>query len=154
MFDITVSPSAINIQNGLDVLTNGAPNAGAIVSFSGVVRPINSSGQQVKALTLQAYAPLTVLGVEEALAQATRHWPLLGAVIAHRIGDIPAGETIVFVATASKHRRAAFNAADFLMDYLKTRAYFWKQEITANGSSWVEPRDEDYSDAQKWDILD
>ena len=126
------------------------PNAGAIVSFSGIVRPQNGAGERVTGLYLQAYSPLTERGMAAALAEALERWPLDGARIVHRIGDMGPGDTIVFVATASAHRRAAFEAADFLMDYLKTKAVFWKKETTPAGSTWIEPRSEDYADAARW----
>ena len=126
------------------------PEAGAIVSFSGIVRPRNASGARVSGLYLQAYPPLTERGMAAALAEALERWPLDGARIVHRIGDMGPGDTIVFVATASAHRRAAFEAADFLMDYLKTQAVFWKKETTPAGSTWIEPRSEDYADAARW----
>ena len=126
------------------------PDAGAIVSFSGIVRPRNAAGEQVTGLYLQAYSPMTERGMTTSLAGALQRWPLDGAMVLHRIGDMVPGETIVFVATASRHRRAAFEAADFLMDYLKTQAVFWKKETTAAGSTWIEPRSEDYADAARW----
>lgn len=126
------------------------PNAGAIVSFSGIVRPQNAAGERVTGLYLEAYSPMTERGIAAALADALDRWPLDGARIMHRIGEMAPGETIVFVATASAHRRAAFEAADFLMDFLKTRAVFWKKETGPAGSVWVEPRTEDYDDAERW----
>ena len=126
------------------------PDAGAIVSFSGIVRPENSTGDAVTGLYLQAYSPMTERGMTASLTEALKRWPLDGAMVLHRIGDMAPGDTIVFVATASAHRRAAFEAADFLMDYLKTQAVFWKKETTAAGSTWIEPRAEDYADAARW----
>lgn len=128
--------------------------AGAIVSFTGQVR--NHSAQkdvqgEVSVLHLQAYEPMTSDGIIAAQNRAYARWPLQGVKIVHRIGDMKPADTIVFVATAAKHRRAAFEAADFLMDYLKTRAIFWKKEITQSGYIWVEPRAQDYTDAQRWD---
>ncbi len=125
-------------------------NAGAIVSFAGVVRPQSAAGVGVTGLYLQAYSPLTERGIETTLAAARARWPLAGVRVVHRIGVIAAGETIVFVAAASAHRRAAFEAADFLMDYLKTDAIFWKKEMTASGEAWIEPRSQDYADAARW----
>ena len=126
------------------------PHAGAIVSFSGVVRPTNAAGEPVTSLYLQAYSPMTERGMAASLTDALERWPLDGAMVLHRIGDMAPGDTIVFVATASAHRRAAFEAADFLMDYLKTQAVFWKKETTPAGSTWIEPRTEDYADAARW----
>jgi molybdopterin synthase catalytic subunit len=104
----------------------------------------------VKTLHLQAYAPMTEHGIAKAAAEANAQWPLDALMVIHRVGDLAPGEPIVLVATASAHRRAAFEAADFLMDYLKTEAVFWKKESTDSGSHWVEPRPEDYSDRDRW----
>ena len=125
--------------------------SGAIISFSGRVRGNAASGQ-VSFLKLQSYPSMTEKGIAEACQKAQQTWPLDGVHIRHRIGEMQAGDTIVFVATASAHRRAAFEAADFLMDYLKTKAVFWKQEATPAGATWIEPRAEDYSDAARWKL--
>ncbi|MEM7767175.1 MAG: molybdenum cofactor biosynthesis protein MoaE [Pseudomonadota bacterium] len=122
---------------------------GAIVSFSGHVRP-HAHGAPVTTLRLQAHPRLTEQGIAEAGADAAARWPLQGWTITHRIGDMAPGDTIVFVATASAHRRAAFEAADYLMDYLKTSAIFWKQEVRNGTSEWIEPRPEDYTDRDRW----
>ena len=146
---IRVSDDEIDAPEALGVFEHEMQNAGAIVSFTGQVRPQSSAGE-VSTLFLQAYSPMTENGIQSALSEALRRWPLSGAHILHRTGEMRAGETIVFVATASKHRRAAFEAADFLMDYLKTEAVFWKKETTADGATWIEPRQDDYTDAARW----
>ena len=146
---IRVSDEVINAPHALGAFEREIQDAGAIVSFTGQVRPQSSAGE-VTALFLQAYSPMTEKGIEGALTEALRRWPLSGAHILHRTGEMRAGETIVFVATASKHRRAAFEAADFLMDYLKTEAVFWKKETTTDGTTWIEPRQDDYTDAARW----
>jgi len=122
---------------------------GAIVSFSGLVRG-EASGEAVRTLTLQAYSPLTENGICDAIRKAKARWPLDDVKVVHRIGDMVPGDLIVFVATASAHRRAAFEAADFLMDYLKTEAIFWKKEHRTGGEIWIEPRSQDYADAERW----
>lgn len=146
---IRVSEEVIDAPQALSVFEHEMRDAGAIVSFTGQVRPKSATGD-VSTLFLQAYSPMTENGIENALANAQQRWPLAGAHILHRTGEMRAGETIVFVATASKHRRAAFEAADFLMDYLKTQAVFWKKETTADGAAWIEPRKDDYQDAARW----
>ena len=146
---IRVSDAVIDASKALREFERGVGEAGAIVSFTGQVRPVSAAGD-VSALTLQSYSPMTERGIERALQQAQEKWPLAGAHILHRTGEMQAGETIVFVATASKHRRAAFEAADFLMDYLKTEAVFWKKETTDQGETWIEPRQDDYQDAARW----
>lgn len=126
-----------------------AVGAGAIASFTGLVRETGKMGI-VKALHLQAFDPLTERGIIAAVSEAKRRWPLTAETVIHRTGDLAPGEPIVFVAAASAHRRAALEAVDYLMDYLKTEAVFWKKETTATGAHWVEPRPEDYTDRKRW----
>lgn len=146
---IRVSDEPIVAAEALSEFERRVSDAGAIVSFTGQVRPVSAAGP-VAQLFLQAYFPMTERGIETALQQAEQRWPLSGALIVHRTGEMHPGDTIVFVATASKHRRAAFEAADFLMDYLKTEAVFWKKETTDGGETWIEPRQDDYQDAARW----
>lgn len=148
---IVVSPDVLDTPSLLRRFETSVGDAGAVVSFSGLVRSSSSAGE-VKQLHLQAYSPMTENGIESALKEANARWSLSNATVHHRIGDMQPGDTIVFVATASKHRRAAFEAADFLMDYLKTKAVFWKRETTTSSEVWIEPRDQDYSDATRWDL--
>lgn len=148
---ITLTDRPFDATEKLAAFTTRAGGAGAIVSFTGVVRPVSKSGP-VSNLFLEAYSPMTENGIRAAHDDAVRRWPLEAAEIVHRIGDMSPGDAIVFVATASTHRRAAFEAADFLMDYLKTDAVFWKKETRANGDEvWIEPRNEDYTDRARWD---
>ena len=144
-----ISSDPIDAGAELKLFEQSAPQAGGIVTFSGQVRPEASKGA-VSGLQLQAYSPMTENGIDAAIADARARWPLDQVLVLHRIGDMQPGDTIVFVATASKHRRAAFKAADFLMDYLKTEAVFWKKEKTETGAYWIEPRDDDYADAARW----
>lgn len=149
---IVVSEAVLDAAQALsnfETKLDASGDTGAIVSFSGRVRTSANAGT-VTRLTLQAYTPMTEDGIASAVRQAKARWPLTACYIQHRIGDMHAGETIVFVATASAHRRAAFEAADFLMDYLKTKAVFWKQEATDTGAQWIEPRDQDHRDAARW----
>ena len=148
---ILVSQDPIDAPSRLAAFEARVSGAGAVVTFSGTVRP-EAKGGAVSCLHLQAYSPLTEKGIEAALSGAQSRWPLIDAEIVHRIGDMAPGETIVFVATASAHRRAAFEAADFLMDYLKTEAVFWKKETGTGGESWIEPRAEDYADKARWTV--
>ena len=121
---------------------------GAMVSFSGLVR---GDGGEVAALELEAYPGFAERLIDEmAQAAATRHG-LLGWRITHRVGRIEPGETVVFVACASRHRRQAFEACDQMMDFLKSRAPFWKKSHDAGGTRWIDPRPEDYKDASRWD---
>ena len=146
---LRVSPDPIDASAELRTFEAAAPQAGGIVTFSGQVRETAASGH-VTSLYLQAYTPMTENGIKAAIADANARWTLEQTCVIHRTGAMLPGETIVFVATAAKHRRAAFEAADFLMDYLKTKAVFWKKEDTDTGSHWIEPREADYSDAGRW----
>lgn len=146
---ITLTDQAFSPSDALAAFQDETQGAGAIVSFTGLVRDQADSGD-VQTLHLQAYSPLTERRIEGAVNEARARWSLVAARIIHRIGDIGPAEPIVFVAAASAHRRAAFEAADFLMDYLKTDAVFWKKETTQNGARWIEPRPEDYRDKARW----
>lgn len=146
---IAVSEDPIDTARVLKDIETANSNAGAIVSFSGQVRDTSATGS-VKALLLQSYSPMTENGILCAVNDAKSKWKLCDVRVLHRNGRIEAGETIVFVATAAAHRRAAFEACDFLMDYLKTEAVFWKKEITSNGEHWIEPREADFEDANRW----
>lgn len=146
---IRVSDDPIKAGAALSAFEKKVKGAGAVVSFSGLVRDVSSAGS-VETLHLQAYEPMTTNGIRKAVERAETRWQLHGVCVIHRIGDMAPSDTIVFVATASKHRRAAFEAADFLMDYLKTKAVFWKKEVTEAGATWIEPRLEDYDDAARW----
>jgi len=138
---ITITDKAFDPADALSDFAKTCPDAGGIVSFSGHVRPTSKSGE-VKTLHLQAYSPMTEQGIETAIQDAKSRWSLMGLCIIHRTGDMAPGEPIVFVAAASAHRRAAFEAVDFLMDYLKTKAIFWKKETGTAGTQWIEPRPE------------
>lgn len=126
-----------------------AVGAGAIASFTGIVRAEGNMGA-VKTLHLQAFDPLTERGIIGAVEDAGKRWLLSALTVIHRTGNILPGEPIVFVAAAAAHRRAALEAVDFMMDYLKTEAIFWKKEETHSGAHWIEPRPEDYTDRNRW----
>ena len=126
-------------------------NAGAVVSFVGLVREQASHGQ-VTAIELEYYPAMTQKALENIVEQAKQRWPLLGVTVIHRVGYLTAQEQIVMVAVASQHRHAAFAAAEFIMDYLKTQAPFWKKEYIAGQSEgiWVEAKDSDNLALAKW----
>lgn len=126
-------------------------NAGAVVSFVGLVREQASHGQ-VTAIELEYYPSMTQKALENIVEQAEQRWPLLGVTVIHRVGYLTAQEQIVMVAVASQHRHAAFAAAEFIMDYLKTQAPFWKKEYVAGQSEgiWVEAKDSDNQALAKW----
>jgi molybdopterin synthase catalytic subunit len=131
-------------------LIDGHPDIGAVVTFTGRVRG-KDDGRQIAALTLEHYPDMTEAEMARIEAEATARWPLQASLVIHRVGELKAGDNIVLVIAASEHRQAAFEAAGFLMDFLKTRAPFWKKETTAAGDSiWVEAREEDESAAKRW----
>ena len=139
------------IESGklLDELRLAHPEAGAVVCFTGQVRGANET-DPVKALYLEDHPDLTWPAITAEISKIRSEIELAGLDVWHRIGLIPAGETIVHVAAAARHRRNAFLAADRMMDYLKTEAIFWKREDRQSGSKWIEPRSEDYKDAKRW----
>lgn len=126
------------------------PGIGAVVSFVGVVRR-HGDGDNVAALELEHYPGMTEKSLAAIVAEARARWPLSAALIHHRVGRLALGEPIVLVVTASAHRAAAFAACEFLMDFLKTQAPFWKKEIDADGHSrWVEAKSSDEGAAGRW----
>ena len=130
----------------LDALRAGREDIGALVSFTGLVR-----GGAVATMELEHYPGMTEKAQAAIEAQARDRWPLQASLIVHRYGALAPGEQIMMVATASAHRQAAFEAAEFLMDYLKSRAPFWKKESTPDGGRWVDAREEDEAALGRWD---
>lgn len=122
---------------------------GAVVTFTGKVRDHNL-GDNVSALALEHYPGMTEKALSEIVEEARSRWPLQRATVIHRIGELFPGDEIVFVGVTSAHRSSAFFAAEFIMDYLKTRAPFWKRETTQQGDRWVEARDSDQQAAKRW----
>jgi len=123
---------------------------GAVVTFTGKVRNHNL-GDDVAALTLEHYPGMTEKALQEIVEAARQRWPLQRVTVIHRTGELFPGDEIVLVGVTSAHRGSAFSAAEFIMDYLKTRAPFWKREATADGDRWVDARDSDHQAAQRWD---
>lgn len=122
---------------------------GAIASFVGVMRDINE-GDPVAAMTLEHYPGMTEKSIAAIVEQARERWPIAGVSVLHRVGELAPQEQIVFVGVSAAHRGEAFAACEFIMDYLKTRAPFWKKEATADGERWVEARDSDHASAERW----
>ncbi|MFY2739684.1 molybdopterin synthase catalytic subunit MoaE [Pseudocitrobacter faecalis] len=122
---------------------------GAVVTFTGKVRNHNL-GDSVKALTLEHYPGMTKKALTEIVEEARGRWPLGRVTVIHRIGELWPGDEIVFVGVTSAHRSSGFEATEFIMDYLKTRAPFWKREATPEGDRWVEARDSDKQAAGRW----
>jgi molybdopterin synthase catalytic subunit len=146
---IRIQREDFDLAGEVEALAGGRRDIGAVVTFSGLCR---DEGGRLAALELEHYPGMVEAEVERVVAEAERRWPLQGITVVHRFGRIAPGETIVLVATASEHRRAAFEAAAFLMDFLKTRAPFWKREHLADGrlGDWVEATGEDASAAERW----
>jgi molybdopterin synthase catalytic subunit len=130
-------------------LVRGRSDIGALVTFTGICRG-SEAGEPIAALTLEHYPGMAESEISRHVAEAAGRWPLLGVTVIHRYGRIVPGEDIVLVVTASSHREAAFAAAEFLMDYLKTRAPFWKQVEKAGGTSWVDAKAADDTAAGRW----
>jgi molybdopterin synthase catalytic subunit len=119
---------------------------GATVTFTGWVR----AEHDLTTLTLEHYPGMTEREIARHVDEAEQRWPLLGVTVVHRVGTLKPGDPIVLVAVAAAHRREAFEACEFLMDYLKTQAPFWKQTVTASGKQWVEAKASDDAAAQRW----
>ncbi|MDA0702724.1 MAG: molybdenum cofactor biosynthesis protein MoaE [Proteobacteria bacterium] len=130
-------------------LGEGRHDIGAVASFTGLVREEKGAGR-ISAMTLEHYPGMTERKLEEIEAEAHRRWPLEASVIVHRYGRLEPGERIVFVATASSHRKAALESCAFLIDWLKTKAPFWKLEEGAGGEQWVDAREADDEAAARW----
>jgi molybdopterin synthase catalytic subunit len=146
---IRIQESDFDVTHEIAALTNGRTDIGAVVTFSGICRG-SESGEPIAALTLEHYPGMAEEEIKRHADEAMSRWPLTGLTVVHRVGRIAPGENIVLVLTASQHRQAAFHAAEFLMDYLKTNAPFWKREENARGSSWIEARDHDNAAAARW----
>ncbi len=131
----------------LNSFTQSVQGAGAVVSFTGVVRDVEG---KLAEMLIEHYPGMTEKAISKIVDEAKTRWSLAGALVIHRYGQLGAGDQIMMVATASRHRVDAFQAAEFLMDYLKSRAPFWKKERTASGDSWVEARDEDEDALSRW----
>jgi molybdopterin synthase catalytic subunit len=130
-------------------LRQGNPKIGALACFIGLVRDINEN-TAVSEITLEHYPAMTEKALADIVEQAKSRWDILEALVVHRVGRLKPTDQIVLVVVASAHRGAAFSACEFIMDYLKTRAPFWKKEQTEHGSRWVDARDADDDAAQRW----
>jgi len=146
---IRVQPAAFDPGAELNAMHAANVGVGAVVGFVGYVRDFND-GREVGGMFLEHYAGMTEKALAKIEVEANERWPLLRLEILHRIGRLEPGEPIVFVGAASAHRQAAFDACNFVMDYLKTRAPFWKKEDTTDGPRWVEGRCSDQAAAERW----
>jgi molybdopterin synthase catalytic subunit len=147
MRTIRVQPEDFDVASECDALATGRAEVGAVISFTGLVR--DDGG--LSALTLEHYPGMTEREIARHVEEAETRWPVFGTTIIHRVGLLRPGERIVLVAVASAHRAAAFEAAEFLVDYLKTRAPIWKLEECGGPSKWVEAKDIDVNAAFRWD---
>jgi molybdopterin synthase catalytic subunit len=130
-------------------LREGNPGVGAVASFVGIVRDLNE-GDTVVTLTLEHYPGMTEKSLEEIVSQAQQRWDIYDALVVHRVGTLKPLDQIVLVVVTSAHRGESFKACEFLMDYLKTRAPFWKKEVTPEGTRWVDARASDDAAADRW----
>ena len=146
---VSISVQMQDFDAGQEIEALGAEgeNVGAVASFVGLVR---GEGDAIKSMRLEHYPGMTEKALEEIAASALQRWSLLGIRIIHRIGHLRPGDRIVLVVVSSKHRGDAFAACEFIMDYLKTRAPFWKKEASPEGERWVEARDSDDDFAARW----
>lgn len=147
--EIHVQPEDFSVQQQVDRLRNHAVDAGAVATFCGQVRG-RENDREIVALFLEHYPGMTEKSLRAIADEAANRWPLLGICIIHRIGELKPGEQIVFVGVASAHRQAAFAACEFLMDYLKTRAPFWKKCLLADGSHWIAAKESDQQASERW----
>jgi molybdopterin synthase catalytic subunit len=146
---IRIQEADFDVAREIATLTKGRTDIGAVVSFSGICRG-SENDESIAALTLEHYPGMAEAEITRHADTALSRWPLTGLTVIHRVGRIIPGENIVLVVTASAHRQAAFEAAEFLMDYLKANAPFWKREESAGGKNWVEARHHDDDAAARW----
>lgn len=147
---VSVQIEDFDVSAEVAKLTAGRTDVGAIVSFTGTVRGI-AKGKPIASMMLEHYPGMTEAELERVETEAIKRWPLQATRIIHRYGKLKPGENIVLVVTASAHRHAAFQAAEFLMDYLKSRAPFWKKETSATGEgTWVDARESDTEALERW----
>ena len=146
---IRIQEADFDIAQEIAVLSKGRTDIGAVVSFSGLCRG-SDGGEAIAALTLEHYPGMAEAEIARHAETAMSRWPLTGLSVIHRVGRIMPGENIVLVLTASAHRQAAFQAAEFLMDYLKANAPFWKREEKPTGTNWVDARRHDDAAAARW----
>ena len=147
--NIRIQEADFDIAREISALTRGRSDIGAVVSFSGICRG-SEDGVSIAALTLEHYPGMAEAEIARHAETAMSRWPLSGLSVIHRVGRITPGENIVLVLTASQHRQAAFEAAEFMMDYLKANAPFWKRVDSAGGANWIDARDQDEDAAARW----
>ena len=146
---VRVQQQDFDFRDETERLRSASLDVGAVVTFSGLVRS-HQDGQAIKALVLEHYPGMTEKSLLKIVEQAGLRWPLSGVTVIHRIGELKPGDQIVFVGVTSAHRLAAFEACEFMMDYLKTRAPFWKKCLQEGSEHWVESKDSDQLASERW----
>jgi molybdopterin synthase catalytic subunit len=146
---VRVQTADFDVGAEMAAMRHGNPKIGAIASFVGVVRDLNE-GADVADMTLEHYPGMTEKALEKIVGEARARWDIYDALVVHRVGTLKPTDQIVLVVVASAHRGEAFQACEFLMDYLKTRAPFWKKEKTPEGGRWVDARTADDTAADRW----
>ena len=146
---VRVQPGDFDAGAEMAAMRHGNAKIGAIASFVGVVRDLNA-GADVAEMTLEHYPGMTEKALEKIVGEARARWDIYDALVVHRVGTLKPTDQIVLVVVASAHRGEAFQACEFLMDYLKTRAPFWKKEKTPDGGRWVDARTADDAAAERW----
>ncbi|KIC47946.1 molybdenum cofactor biosynthesis protein MoaE [Tateyamaria sp. ANG-S1] len=144
---IVVQDAAFDFGAEATAFAEGRAVSGAVVTFTGIVRDVDGG---LKAMEIEHYPGMTESALTDIATEAKTRWSLEDALVIHRHGQLEVGEMIMMVATAARHRKDAFEAAEYLMDYLKSRAPFWKREVTADGADWVAARDEDEDALTRW----
>jgi molybdopterin synthase catalytic subunit len=152
-FSVTIQQEEFDLLALQQSLLAGGDREGAVATFTGYVRR-NNEDRIVSTLELEHYPGMTEKCIEDILLEASQRWPIDAGAVVHRVGLLAPGDPIVWVGIASAHRGAAFSACEYVMDYLKTRAPFWKKEVGEHGSSWVDARESDHAKAQTWDNND
>lgn len=145
--EVQVSDFSVDQEN--KKLAGIKGQAGGVVDFTGYVRAASDTGD-IDALFIEHYPDMTEKSILAVMANATERWPILGARVVHRVGNIKVGEQIVYVGVSARHRREAFDACDYIMDYLKTEAPFWKKQLSSDSQEWVAAKDSDQEALLKW----
>jgi molybdopterin synthase catalytic subunit len=149
MLSVRVQAEPFDPAAEVEALRAGNPQIGAVVTFLGLMRDLND-GERVESMTLEHYPGMTEKALEAIVAEAAARWPLDGVRVVHRVGELRPQDPIVLVAVASRHRGEAFRACELIIDYLKTRAPFWKKERLAGGERWVTARHHDAEAERRW----
>ena len=146
---VRIQNADFDVSSEIAALRRSNPRVGAVASFIGVVRDVNED-KAVSEMTLEHYPGMTEKAIEEIIVQARSRWNVLNVLVIHRVGQLKPLDQIVLVVVAGEHRGEAFAACEFIMDYLKTRAPFWKKEQAGTGACWVEARETDEYAAERW----